>query len=88
MAGNIKLFGGPQQFVSRLDYYFSSGVADIANEPAFLNVYSYHYAGRPALSTRRAHGFVPSSFNATESGLPGNDDSGAMVNLITKIHRF
>ncbi|KAI9711856.1 MAG: hypothetical protein M1820_002001 [Bogoriella megaspora] len=78
MAGNIELLGGPDQFIARLDYFFSSGLADISNEPVFLTVYSYHYAGRPALSTKRAHGYVPAYFNATTTGLPGNDDSGAM----------
>ncbi|KAF2236250.1 glycoside hydrolase family 92 protein [Viridothelium virens] len=77
MAGNIQLLGGPDKFISRLDYYFSSGLADISNEPVFLSVYAYHYAGRPALSTKRAHSYVPAYFNATTTGLPGNDDSGA-----------
>ena len=81
MAGNIKLLGGPDQFISRLDYFFSSGLADISNEPVFLTVFAYHYAGRPALSTKRAHSYVPAYFNATTTGLPGNDDSGAMVSV-------
>lgn len=78
MARLINLVGGPDAFVSRLDYFHESGLADISNEPVFLTVYEYHYAGRPALSARRAHSYIPSSFNASHSGLPGNDDSGAM----------
>lgn len=78
MASLIKLLGGPESFVSRLDYFHGSGLADIGNEPVFLTVFEYHYAGRPALSARRAHKYIPSSFNASHSGLPGNDDSGAM----------
>ena len=85
MAGNIELLGGPDRFISRLDYYFESGLADISNEPSFLTVYAYHYAGRPALSSKRAHSFVPAYFNATIDGLPGNDDSGAMVRLAVKL---
>ncbi|PHH84440.1 hypothetical protein CDD83_1936 [Cordyceps sp. RAO-2017] len=74
----ISLVGGDDAFVSRLEYFHSVGLADISNEPVFLTVYLYHYAGRPALSARRAHAYVPSRFNATPGGLPGNDDSGAM----------
>ncbi|KAH8432659.1 GH92 family glycosyl hydrolase [Aspergillus melleus] len=78
MASLIDLLGGPDTFVSRLDFFHTSGLADMGNEPVFLTVYQYHYAGRPALSARRAHSYIPSRFNATNSGLPGNDDSGAM----------
>lgn len=59
----------------------TSGLTDIGNEPSFLTVFLYHYAGRPALSTQRAHSYVPSSFNASTTGLPGNDDSGAMASF-------
>lgn len=82
MAKLIKMVGGPESFVSRLDYFHTSGLADMGNEPVFLTVYDYHYAGRPALSAARAHAYIPSSFNATHSGLPGNDDSGAMGSFL------
>jgi len=74
--------GGDEAFISRLDYFHTIGLADISNEPVFLTVFLYHYAGRPALSTRRIHTYVPSSFNATYPGLPGNDDSGAMGSFL------
>ncbi|CAI7656121.1 unnamed protein product [Penicillium pancosmium] len=82
MANLIKLVGGPDSFVKRLDYFHDSGLADIGNEPVFLTVYEYHYAGRPALSTKRAHNYIPRTFNATNNGLPGNDDSGAMGSFL------
>lgn len=82
MAKLIKLVGGADAFVSRLDYFHESGLADIGNEPVFLTVYDYHYAGRPGLSARRAHHYIPASLNATHSGLPGNDDSGAMGSFL------
>ncbi|EAW19494.1 GH92 family glycosyl hydrolase [Aspergillus fischeri NRRL 181] len=78
MATLIHLLGGPDTFISRLDFFHTSGLADIGNEPVFLTVFQYHYAGRPALSAARAHTYIPSAFNASTSGLPGNDDSGAM----------
>jgi len=70
--------GGEEAFISRLDYFHASALADISNEPVFLTVYLYHYVGRPGLSTHRIHTYIPSSFRATTDGLPGNDDSGAM----------
>jgi putative alpha-1,2-mannosidase len=50
----------------------------IGNEPAFLTVFQYHYAGRPGLSAKRSHYYIPSYFGITHDGLPGNDDSGTM----------
>ncbi|KAF9631034.1 Six-hairpin glycosidase-like protein [Lasiodiplodia theobromae] len=74
----ISKFGGDQRFVDRLDYFHESPLVDIGNEPVFLSVFQYHYAGRPGLSSRRSHYYIPSRFNTSYSGLPGNDDSGAM----------
>ncbi|KAJ5902241.1 hypothetical protein N7495_002769 [Penicillium taxi] len=82
MASLIKLLGGSDSFVKRLDYFHESGLADISNEPVFLTVYEYHYAGRPALSAKRAHSYIPTSFNSSYDGLPGNDDSGAMGSFL------
>ncbi|KAL4743561.1 glycosyl hydrolase family 92-domain-containing protein [Aspergillus similis] len=78
MSSLIHILGGDSAFTSRLDYFHTSGLADLGNEPVFLTVYQYHYAGRPALSAKRVHSYIPSRFNASFSGLPGNDDSGAM----------
>lgn len=82
MSTLIQALGGPSTFTSRLDFFHTSGLADIGNEPVFLTVYQYHYAGRPALSALRAHSYIPSSFNASHTGLPGNDDSGAMGSFV------
>ncbi|KAG2412530.1 hypothetical protein HFD88_010087 [Aspergillus terreus] len=78
MSSLITLLGGPDAFIGRLDFFHTSGLADMGNEPVFLTVFQYHYAGRPGLSAKRAHTYIPARFNASEGGLPGNDDSGAM----------
>ncbi|KAL2795357.1 glycosyl hydrolase family 92-domain-containing protein [Aspergillus keveii] len=78
MSSLISTLGGDDDFISRLDFFHDSGLADLGNEPVFLTVYHYHYAGRPGLSSKRVHGYIPSRFNTSTSGLPGNDDSGAM----------
>lgn len=78
----VSLMGGDDAFVSRLDFFHTSGLADISNEPVFLTAYLYHYAGRPALSAGRIHTYIPASFNAARGGLPGNDDSGSMGSFV------
>lgn len=85
MSTLIGLLGGPSTFVSRLDYLHESGLLDIGNEPSFLTVFLYHYAGHPGLSAKRAHSYIPSYFNASTVGLPGNDDSGASGSFIAFI---
>ncbi|KAF2139420.1 glycoside hydrolase family 92 protein [Aplosporella prunicola CBS 121167] len=78
MAALISVLGGPEAFTTRLSHLHDASVGSIANEPAFLPVALYHYAGRPGLSSRQARRYVPGSFKTTWDGLPGNDDSGAM----------
>ncbi|KAI1765657.1 glycoside hydrolase family 92 protein [Hypoxylon sp. FL1150] len=78
----IGLMGDEDSFIERLDFFHTSGLADISNEPVFSTVYLYHYAGHPGLSTKRLHTYIPSAFNATHGGLPGNDDSGAMGGFV------
>lgn len=78
----INLLGGPTSFVSRLDYLHDQNITYIGNEPAFLTVFQYHYAGRPARSTSRVRTYIPDYFSPTPAGLPGNDDSGAMGSFV------
>ncbi|KAI1804491.1 glycoside hydrolase family 92 protein [Daldinia bambusicola] len=78
----ITLYGGPAEYVRRLDFLHDQNITYIGNEPAFLTVFQYHYAGRPALSARRAHFYIPRFFDTTPEGLPGNDDSGAMGSFV------
>ncbi|KAL1644969.1 hypothetical protein SLS58_004040 [Diplodia intermedia] len=77
-AALITAFGGPASFVRRLEHLHDANITYIGNEPSFLTVFQYHYAGRPALSARRAHRYIPAFFGTTVAGLPGNDDSGTM----------
>jgi putative alpha-1,2-mannosidase len=82
MGTLVELYGGPDRFVKRLDYLHDKKITYIGNEPAFLTVFQYHYAGRPGLSAKRSHYYIPSSFSPTPDGLPGNDDSGAMGSFV------
>ncbi|KAF4780745.1 glycosyl hydrolase family 92 [Colletotrichum scovillei] len=74
MATLIKLMGGRDAFVDRLEYYHSGDIVYMGNEQAFLTVFQFHYAGRPGLSSRTTRSYIPSQFNATINGIPGNDD--------------
>lgn len=78
----ISTFGGREAFVRRLNYLHDRKITYIGNEPAFLTVFQYHYAGRPALSAKRSHFYIPKFFQPTQGGLPGNDDSGAMGSFV------
>nr|POE56716.1 putative secreted glycosidase [Quercus suber] len=78
----IRQLGGASTFIRRLDYLHESGLLDIGNEPSELTCYQYHYAGRPGLSAQRIRTYIPSSFNASINGLPGNDDSGASGSFV------
>ncbi|KAI1849612.1 hypothetical protein JX266_004561 [Neoarthrinium moseri] len=81
-ADLMSLYGGPDQFVRRLDFLHDTNITYIGNEPSFLTVFQYHYAGRPALSALRSHFYIPRYFNPSPAGLPGNDDSGAMGSFV------
>lgn len=68
------LMGGKSTFVKRLQNYVGSKI-DITNEPSFLTPYLFVYAQRPDLTS----GYVRKlSYYFTNTGYPGDDDSGAM----------
>ncbi|PVH71934.1 glycoside hydrolase family 92 protein [Cadophora sp. DSE1049] len=83
MATLITTLGGPDEFSRRLSYLHTSGLLYIGDEQAFLPVFQFHYTGRPGLSAYFSHFYIPSQFNATLSGMAGNDDSGAMGSFTT-----
>ncbi|KAJ8082572.1 hypothetical protein PM082_008427 [Marasmius tenuissimus] len=79
----VKLMGGTDTFVNRVDHYFSKGYFQAGNEPSFAIPWIYHYAGRPDLTALRVRQVVFKNFNTEIGGIPGNDDSGAMASLLT-----
>ncbi|OOQ87272.1 alpha-1,2-mannosidase, putative subfamily [Penicillium brasilianum] len=82
MGALIKTLGGPEQFISRLEFLHESGLLYVGDEQAFLTVFQFHYGGRPALSAKYSHFYIPSQFNTTTAGIAGNDDSGAMGSFV------
>jgi putative alpha-1,2-mannosidase len=83
MARLITTLGGPEKFTDRLSYLHTSGLLYIGDEQAFLPVFQFHYAGRPALSAKFSHFYISSQFNTSLNGIAGNDDSGAMGSFTT-----
>jgi predicted alpha-1,2-mannosidase len=71
--------GGREQFVQRMDAFFAvPGRYDVGNEPGFLAPYLYLWAGRQDRTADQIRNILEANFHAGRSGIPGNDDSGAM----------
>lgn len=82
MGSLVKTLGGAEEFTRRLTFLHESGLLYVGDEQAFLTVYQFHYSGRPALSSKYSHFYIPSQFNTTTAGIAGNDDSGAMGSFV------
>ncbi|KAF5354327.1 hypothetical protein D9756_007228 [Leucocoprinus leucothites] len=82
MSTIVRLMGGEDTFIQRVDHYFSKGYFQAGNEPSFAVPWAYHYANRPDLTARRVREVVYQNFNTDIGGIPGNDDSGAMAALL------
>jgi predicted alpha-1,2-mannosidase len=79
VAGLIRMAGGRQRFIDRLDAFFDvPGRYDVGNEPGFLAPYLYIWAGRQDKTADRVRAIIAKNFHTGRAGLPGNDDSGAM----------
>jgi putative alpha-1,2-mannosidase len=74
----VKKSGGNDAFRKRLDVLFDKDLYNVGNEPSFLSPNLYHWIGRPDLSSTRIHQIIDTKYNSSVSGIPGNDDSGAM----------
>ena len=72
----VELSGGKGAFAKKLKYGFDHNLIDYGNEPAFLAVQAFHYAGRSDLASFYVRKLMSVRFD--EKGYSGNDDSGAM----------
>jgi putative alpha-1,2-mannosidase len=82
MGSLIKTLGGADEFTKRLTFLHESGLLYVGDEQSFLTIFQFHYSGRPALSAKYSHFYIPSQFNTTVAGIAGNDDSGAMGSFV------
>jgi predicted alpha-1,2-mannosidase len=74
MASLVTTLGGKELFIDRLTYFHESGIIYMGNEQSFLPTFQFHYGGRPGLSSYWVHEYIPSQFNSSVNGIPGNDD--------------
>jgi predicted alpha-1,2-mannosidase len=73
-----KRIGGDKRFVDRLDKLFDLKIFNAGNEPGFTSPFLYNFVkGKQYKSVERSR-YVGNLYNASESGIPGNSDAGAM----------
>lgn len=77
-AGLVSLFGSAASLKAKLDEYFSSGQNDHSNEPSHHSPYMYAAIGYPSSTQSLTRAIAAQNYNATASGLSGNEDLGQM----------
>lgn len=74
--------GGDAKFVDRINKLFDLKIFNPSNEPGFTSPFLYNFVnGQQWRSVDRSR-YVGTLYNATENGLPGNSDAGAMESNI------
>ncbi|KAJ5273716.1 hypothetical protein N7478_008841 [Penicillium angulare] len=76
VEGLANLFGSREAMRDKLDVYFQGGHNDQTNEPSHHVPYLYSVLGYPDRAAETIPGIAWSNYNATSSGLSGNDDLG------------
>ena len=77
IKGLICQFGGEEVFSRRLDAMFATSY-DPGNEPSFLSPFLYLWTGEYRKTADRVLSLLTEHYATGWSGIPGNDDSGAM----------
>lgn len=94
VPGLVALMGGKEQFIEKLDSFFSStevtkqlppndqrgciGEYWHGNEPSHHVIYLYCYAGQPWKAAQRLHQVITTQYGNAPGSLCGNDDCGQM----------
>ncbi len=85
LNGLIQKMGGRKKADARLDHFFtkvnggvSADTAFMGNEPCEETPWVYDFAGDPAGTQKVVRRIQDELFTAAPSGLPGNDDAGAL----------
>ncbi|WP_411973447.1 GH92 family glycosyl hydrolase [Sphingobacterium sp. Lzh-3] len=79
IPGLVKLIGGKQKFVDRLQATFDKGYFDVTNEPDMLypHVFS-EIKGEEWRTQKLVKEILEKHFTNSPGGIPGNDDTGTM----------
>ncbi|MEH6679172.1 MAG: GH92 family glycosyl hydrolase [Sediminicola sp.] len=79
VKGLIKLMGGSEPFVQKLQSVFDNGQFDMANEPDIAYPYLFNYVkGQEQRTQQLVRTLLKTHFRNAPDGLPGNDDTGTM----------
>ena len=77
--GLMKLMGGKNIFVKKLQKVFDEGLFDMANEPDIHYPYLFNYArGEEWRTQREMQRLITRYYRNAPDGLPGNDDCGTL----------
>ncbi len=77
--GLIKLMGGKQKFVDKLQMVFDNGLYDPANEPDIAYPYLFsRVPGEEWRTQEQVTQLLDKYFTTAPDGIPGNDDTGTM----------
>ena len=75
IPGMIRLMGGREKFIERLQHALEAGLIDTTNEPSFATPWLFTEVGRPDLSSYWANRIFG---RFTPKAYPGDEDNGAM----------
>jgi predicted alpha-1,2-mannosidase len=78
VPGLIKLMGGKEKFIQRLDAFFDTRQYWHGNEPSHHIAYLYAYAGAPWKTQQRLKEIIRAEYGTGPGGISGNDDTGQM----------
>lgn len=85
LAELIKKLGGDKKTIARLDHFFTNvngginaDTAFMGNEPCEETPWVYDFAGEPSGTQQVVRRIQDTLFTSSPSGLPGNDDAGAL----------
>jgi predicted alpha-1,2-mannosidase len=84
-AGLVQAMGGREAAAARLDGFFeelnagpAAAHAFLGNEPSLFTPWLYAYVGQPAKAGPIVHEALTTLYDDAPTGMPGNDDLGAM----------
>jgi predicted alpha-1,2-mannosidase len=79
VEGLAELFGGKEAMLDNLEECFANGTFDSTNEPDIGYPYTFaHVGSRPHRTRELVRTIMEQDFSTGPSGLPGNDDAGAI----------
>lgn len=79
ISGIMKLMGGKQKFVNKLQSVFDKGYFDVTNEPDMIYPHLFSdVKGEEWRTQKLVKEILDNHFTNGTSGLPGNDDTGTM----------